>query len=188
MAGPDKANIDLRDPLQGFDVKVTISSLYTPSGAGASAQQLVGAFTSLMFKIVNQTETYLPVNSRIPRHLDGEILVVWSLEQGLVDLNVIRNTFGSDFNNQFKIGRGALIPRAARFDIVWKANLAEADKTAANDTESEATLRLQGNTDLAKSNYKLNYCRVDTFSFGVTAGRHVVANAWQGTAQHISKT
>lgn len=178
---------DLTDPLQGYDVKVMVSSIYTPTGQGASAQQLVGAFTSLMFKIVNQTETYLPVNSRIPRHLDGEILVVWSLEQGLVSLNVIKNTFGSNFNNTFKLGRGQLIPRTARFDIVWSPSLADNDKIAKDDAtgQSEATLRL---ADSASSTYKLKYCRVDTFSFGVTAGRHVVANAWQGTAQHISKT
>lgn len=178
---------ELSDPLQGFDVKVSVSPHMNDKVQG----QLVGAFTSLMFKIVNQTETYLPVNSRIPRHLDGEILVVWSLEQGLVDLNVIKNTFGSHFNDAFKKGRGTLIPRAARFDIVWKANLAEEDAKTASAGESEATVRLDNGTTndpaITTSSYKLNYCRVDTFSFGVTAGRHIVANAWQGTAQHISK-
>lgn len=170
---------ELTDPLQGYDVKVSVSTIL-----GKGNNQLVGAFTSLMFKIVNQTETYLPVNSRIPRHLDGEILVVWSMEQGLVNLNVIKNTFGNDFEAKFKLGRGTLIPRSARFDIVWTPNLADKDKdTLGSPAEGEATLQI---AESHKKTFRLHYCRVDTFSFGVTAGRHIVANAWQGTAQHIS--
>ena len=51
---------------------------------------------------------------------------------------------------------------------------------------NEATFVSNPQEKISGSQYTLKFCRVDTFSFGVTAGRHVVANAWQGTAQHIT--
>lgn len=176
----------LLDPLQGFDIKVSTSTY----AVGAKTAKLVGAFTSLMFKVVNQTETYLPLNSRIPRHLDGEIIVVWSLEQGLVEADVVTNTFGEAFSAEFAKGRGTLIPRSERFDVHFQANLAEIDKAINNEAvfvSNVSSAGVVGNpNNLKDEKYTLKYCRVDTFSFGVTAGRHVVANAWQGTAQHIT--
>jgi hypothetical protein len=178
---------NLRDPLQGYDIKVDVIT-----GAGASGQnarRLVGAFTSLMFKVVNQTETYLPLNSRIPRMLDGEMIVVWSLEQGLIDLAVLRNTFGKEVSEAFQVGRGALIPRQARFSISFRINSPDSTEMVSS-TASDVTFNAGGlnggsNADTTKSLYRLDFCRVDTMNFGVTAGRHVVANTWQGTAQNI---
>lgn len=179
----------LYDPLQGYDIKVSTSDYQL--GAKTSTK-LVGAFTSLMFKVVNQTETYLPLNTRIPRHLDGEVIVVWSLEQGLVEIDIVTNTFGSGFATNFAQGRGTLIPRSERFDIHFQANMAAIDQATNNEATFVSTPASDGinvgvDANFAgKSKYTLKYCRVDTFSFGVTAGRHVVANAWQGTAQHIT--
>lgn len=183
-----------QDPLQGYDIKVT-----TVASNGSSSGALVGAFTSLMFKIVNQTETYLPLNSRIPRMLDGEVIVVWSLEQGLVEMDVVANTFGADFATGFSGGRGSMIPRSRRFNILFEAQAMIGAKaggvdndtywidgpTAAGSQGTGGTLSLaniQGSTALK---YGIMSARVDTFSFGVAAGRHVVANAWQGTAEHL---
>lgn len=185
----------LQDPLQGYDIKVKTSVASTQGGKS----QLVGAFTSLMFKIVNQTETYLPLNSRIPRMLDGEVIVVWSLEQGLVEMNIVANTFGTDFATAFANGRAYKIPRSSRFDIDFQMNaMIAADNGAA--TASAAVWEVGTPADTAKpfisaadargtgtalKGYSIKLCRVDTFSFGVAAGRHVVANAWQGTGQHL---
>lgn len=165
----------LRDPLQGYDIKVQTSN-----------NQLVGAFTSLMFKVVNQTETYLPLNSRIPRMLDGEIIVVWSLEQGLVNTDIVSNTFGPTFAEKFGGPRGTLIPRAQRFNVNFRLNSGDDWTVAGGDEKlnTGSTASTYG-TDLQVD---LMVCRVDTYSFGVTAGRHVVANAWQGTCQHIVVT
>lgn len=186
MADEKREISTLLDPLQGFDIKVTTSTY----AIGAEAAKLVGAFTSLMFKVVNQTETYLPLNSRIPRHLDGEIIVVWSLEQGLVEINIVSNTFGTDFATGFFGGRGTLIPRSERFDVHFLANMASVDQAINNEATFVSNVTTEGVTGGAggreKEQYTLKYCRVDTFSFGVTAGRHIVANAWQGTAQHIT--
>lgn len=181
MAEP---NFDvLRDPLQGYDVNIIVSG----------NKQLVGAFTSLMFKVVNQTETYLPVNSRIPRMLDGELIVVWSLEQGLVNLNLIANTFGGNFANEFAKARGQLIPRSSRFDIRFHSLFPLTELHGTTDIgmntspPSNTTARPAGNGSLQNLNHVIEFCRVDTYSFGVTSGRHVVANAWQGTGQHIKE-
>ena len=188
----------MQDPLQGYDIKVT-----TCNASGDPNSRLVGAFTSLMFKIVNQTETYLPLNSRIPRMLDGEIIVVWSLEQGMVELNVVTNTFGQPFAAGFEKGRGGIIPRSQRFNILFQAN-AMIDSTNNNvdmfyvDTGTGGTSGVLGSTGTAgltaanvsganALKYAIFSCRVDTFSFGVAAGRHVVANAWQGTGEAIKQ-
>lgn len=188
-------NEGLQDPLQGYDIKVSTASA---SGQGGT-NQLVGAFTSLMFKIVNQTETYLPLNSRIPRMLDGEVIVVWSLEQGLVEMSVVANTFGGSFADSFAKGRAYKIPRSSRFDIDFKMNaMIEQSATAVAGASAavwEVGTAATGGpgfipADRAAANtdgYSIKLCRVDTFSFGVAAGRHVVANAWQGTGQHLVK-
>jgi hypothetical protein len=180
----DNLDTHLLDPLQGFDVKVQVISQGTGNTDGTT--RLVGAFTSLMFKMVSQTETYLPLNQRIPRMLDGEIIFVWSLEQGLVDLNIIQNTFGAGVATALKSNRTSLIPRQVRFRIVFESNLANADSThiatAGNDTQFN-----QKASNVTGVQYALNWCRVDTCTFGVAAGRHVVANTWQGTAQTLAQ-
>lgn len=181
------ANTDLLDPLQGMDIKVqVIQSGSTAAGAGQGL--LVGAFTSLMFKIVNQTEVYLPLNSRIPRALDGEIIIVWSLEQGLIDLDILSNTFGSGFASGMNSARGSLIPRSQRFSILFETNTS---KDEVISSSSDQGYRQDSGQISATGNpvvqYALQYCRVDTCNFGVTAGRHIAANTWQGTAQQIGK-
>lgn len=187
-AGQDNFNI-LRDPLQGYDIKIETVKLGL-DGSPTSEGLLVGRFTSLMFKIVNQTETYLPVNSRIPRMLDGELIVVWSLEQGLVNLKLIANTFGLNFAQEFASGRGQLIPRSARFNIKFNSNLSGNEVSTTTDKGLNIADPLTATpTGITKAEFNLQktieYCRVDTYSFGVTSGRNVVANAWQGTGQHI---
>lgn len=169
---------ELLDPLQGFDVKIKTYRIDKPS-----EQQLIGAFTNLMFKVVNATEVYIPVGTRFPRHLDGEVTVVWSLEQGAVKLNVIANTFGEKFAQNFKQGRGFRVPRSRRFDISFSAAFAKGDLDGAG-SKDDAIYRNDYMSNGEK--YRLKYCRVDTYTFGVGPGRHVVANSWQGTAQFLT--
>lgn len=177
-------NEALFDPLQGYDIKVNVQA------EGGQNDQLVGAFTSLMFKVVNQTETYLTLNNRIPRHLDGEIIVVWSMEQGLIDLDVIGNTFGTDFSNGLANPRGpANIPRQTRFKILFQSNTADQypSVTSNQPSNSDTGFRQDFNGSTNKTGtFALLYCRVDTMTFGVAAGRHIVANTWQGTAQSVA--
>lgn len=187
------------DPLQGMDIRVsTVSALSAGTTSTRAGGVLVGAFTSAMFKIVNQTETYLPLNQRIPRHLDGEIIIVYALEQGLVDPAVMTNTFGEAFATALGLGRGFKIPRSSRFNIKFGAEITQ---------DLQGTARLAGDPAIFNNpnfitnggldadgqpmagteelKFTLKNCRVDTFSFGMTSGRHIVANSWQGTAEAL---
>jgi hypothetical protein len=171
----------LRDPLQGYDLKVSVINL---KGKQESTR-LFGAFNSFMWRIVNQTEAYIQLNQRIPRMLDGEIIVVWSLDQGLVNPNVIENTFGKEFADAFKGGRNNVIPRQHRFHIKVDAG---AGSTIANEKLEldEGDFNVAPNGMYAMS-LQLNYARCDTLTFGVAPGKTVAANSWQGTAEGISE-
>ena len=173
------AVIDNTDPIQGFDVQV-YSVAHSALTTGQNSQ-LQGVFTSLMFKVVNQTETYLPLNARIPRHLDGEVIFVWAAEQGLVSSNFMLNTFGKQFEDGIAKGRGNKIPRSARFALVFKVDTAETGNHPATFDNETFVLGTQ-------KYFTLEYCRVDTYSFGVTSGRHVIANSWQGTAEKLQES
>lgn len=167
------------DPFQGFDIKVEV-----PGVSG----QLVGAFTSAMFKIVNQTETYLTLNSRVPRHLDGEIVTVWAAEQGLVNPKPLTNTFGSAFAGAMSsvTARNTRIPRSARFELKFSIGVAPADAQSGTFIAgTTAGDRTQSALQTTTYTFKVKNCKVDTYSFGVTAGRNIVANSWQGTGEGI---
>jgi hypothetical protein len=169
---------ELRDPIQGMDVLVKVIPL---AGDNAGKNVLVGGFTDLMFKIVSQTEAYLPLNTRYPRMLDGEIIVVWSMSRGLISLDVIGSTFGPKFKTAFETGRSAKLPRSTRFDISFSTQFAADDVASLTD---DAIIR--NDTINNGEKYRIKYCRVDTMTFGVTSGRHVAANSWQGTGQWIT--
>lgn len=176
----------LRDPLQGYDIKVTTIE-YDGSGS-----RLMGAFNTFMWRVVSQSEVYLTLNQRIPRHLDGEILTVWSLDQGLVNLNVVSNTFGPLFAK--KLGhenpRAQIIPRQNRFQLVVSANMntVESDTNKIFGEQGFNNSGINGVPQTDGSEYPqlsitLRYARVDTLTFGVAPGRAVAANSWQGTAE-----
>lgn len=176
----------LEDPIQGYDVQV-LSSVAMGNGS-----MLVGRFTSVMFKVVNQTETYLPLNQRIARQLDGEILFVWAAEQGFIHPQFLATTFGGGMASGFGGandtandgtgvgGRAAKINRSVRFNLDFSVDLTK-DRTNGANHEAQFYNTNFGNT----AGFSLKMCRVDTYSFGVTAGRSVVANSWQGTAEQL---
>lgn len=176
------------DPIQGFDVEVNSISA---TGAGSA---LVGRFTSVMFKVVNQTETYLPLNQRIARQLDGELLFVWAAEQGMLHPQFLATSFGAGFSkamdgevgtstvsSPIKSARYNKIPRSERFHLVFRIDLGLDVNITADNTAAFYNSRFTQ----AEHSFQLSYCRVDTYSFGVTSGRNIVANSWQGTAEQL---
>lgn len=171
-----------RDPFQGFDISVKVTPMPGAGGGGG----LEGSFTGFMCRIVNQTEAYLPLNQRIPRMLDGEIIVAWSLEQGMVNDQWVAATYGTNFAQAIKSGRtnGNVIPRQVRFLIEMKTEVGHIKDLG------EASFNSGDGSDAALDwlTIKLHYCRVDTGSFGVVAGRRVAASSWQGTAQSLEAT
>lgn len=176
--------VDTMDPLQGQDVQVFVS---TASGA----QILVGSFTSILVRFVNVTETYIELNQRVPRHLDGEINIVWQLERGMLNMNVLQDTFGFfQVNGQaYGIDRSQKVPRARRFNISFASTVSPDDFLPGEFAggQNGMMMAMAGNAGLGNvppfKTYHLLGCKVDTFSFGATAGRSVVANQWQGTAE-----
>jgi hypothetical protein len=164
------------DPIQGFDVEVTVNQ--------GGSDILVGRFTSILVRVVNVTETYLELNQRMPRHLDGEINIVWQMERGMLNMEVLEQTFGF-FMPQgpgaaLSINRKKNPPRAHRFSVVFAVNSSLSESF--NDTELGA---MWGQGKSKRYSYSLNLCKVDTMSFGATSGRNIVANQWQGTAEEI---
>lgn len=173
-------NLDLKDPIQGFDVDVTVNS-YAPQGSGSGGQLLVGRFTSILVRVVNVTETYLELNQRIPRHLDGEINIVWQCERGMLDTKVLQDTFG--FFGQGGIKRdNTRIQRARRFTISFSVQVADGDFV----DENMRNYNGQRSSNSSITTYRLDFCKTDTMSFGATSGRNIVANQWQGTAEGIT--
>jgi hypothetical protein len=175
----------LRDPLQGYDIKVTVVEPMDGTGTG-SGDRLVGAFNTFMWRLVNQTEAYISLNQRIPRMLDGEVLVVWSLDQGLIDMDVISNTFGNAFAVSFgaEDARSAVTPRQKRFNLKCIASSTVAGGSIPSNTPwGEQGFRDDGAKP--EVSIELKMARVDTLTFGVAPGRAVAANSWQGTAEGV---
>lgn len=168
----------LRDPLQGYDIKVSVTEPADGNNSGTGSR-LLGIFNTFMWRLVNQTEAYISLNQRIPRMLDGEVLVVWSLDQGLVNMKVIENTFGGAFATSFAgdDARSHVQPRQKRFNLVCEQQLVAGEVTGEEGFRSEGrkTTRIE-----------LKMARVDTLTFGVAPGRAVAANSWQGTAEGVN--
>jgi hypothetical protein len=180
MAARDLTDLELRDPVQGFDCTVEVVSIGTDD-------VLTGSFTGFMCKIINQTEAYLPLGTRVPRMLDGEILIAWSLEQGLQHPRVLANTYGKAFAEAYGSAksRQTPVPRQRRFNIKMNTTVLHmpADSTSWSEvTYNPGDLKKQ----YSKLELTLRYCKVDTGSFGVMAGRRVAASSWQGSGEGIS--
>lgn len=170
----------IRDPLQGYDIQVEVTEPKDGNESGAGSR-LLGKFNTFMWRLVNQTEAYISLNERIPRMLDGEVLVVWSLDQGLINMDVVSNTFGKDFATSFagSDARAKVQPRQKRFNLVCKGTL------ASGTTTGEEGFQLGGTEKRPGVKIELKMARVDTLTFGVAPGRAVAANSWQGTAEGV---
>jgi hypothetical protein len=177
-------NANMTDPIQGFDVDVTVFSYN--SSSGASQQVLVGRFTSILVRVVNVTETYLELNQRMPRHLDGEINIVWQMERGMLNTGVLEETFGFFSGDQIGRNEVSRIKRAARFSIDFRVQTGQEDFVDQQMKSWNGQIKyLNEKSGNAKKTYRLHLCKTDTMSFGATSGRNIVANQWQGTAEGI---
>jgi hypothetical protein len=133
-------NIGL-DPIQGFDIAAWVQD----SASGQLA--LFGDFQSITLTIRDSTETYLPLGTRFPVYLNGEIQIAFVIEQGLVDMNFMQRTFGVQ-----NMVREQLVTRGPRFQLTFDANAYElnknyvdiASKTGA--AQSEINYRTGGTT------------------------------------------
>lgn len=181
------STIDLRDPFQGFDIKVLVREVSASGNVfnPAATEVLGGAFTGFMCRITCQTEAYLPLGQRTPRMLDGELIVVWSLEQAMVNSKVMAATFGTNTATAYAAGRGATpIPRQRRFNIEMEASI---DASTLTDM-TETTFNAGDAGVVGVLKLDLFYARVDTGSFGVMAGKRMASSSWQGVAEFVKAT
>lgn len=190
-------NNAILDPLQGFDADVWILDQATGKNI------LVGRFTSFQLTVRNSTEPYLEFNQRIPRYLDGELQIGWVCERGLLDVRVIEQTFGFE-----TLSRELRLNRQPRFNITVQISAAELDSdsfpTGANGQEVQNGTIQNGelaigtptsfSQETPRNNYArrkaagelvLQYCKLDSFTMGMMAGRSVIANRWEGLAEGI---
>ena len=200
-------NIGL-DPIQGFDIAAWMQD----SASGQLA--LFGDFQSITLTIRDSTETYLPLGTRFPVYLNGEIQIAFVIEQGLVDMNFMQRTFGVQ-----NMVREQLVTRGPRFQLTFDANAYELNKNYLDvaqkngSTQSEINYRTGGTTfnqivggsndrfvesnlvgsnssytsqvPLAQGRYELQRCKIDSLSVGIMPGRRVIAQRWEGVAEGI---
>lgn len=185
-------NNAILDPMQGFDADVWVIDQATGN------YNLVGRFTSIQFTVRNATEPYLELNQRVPRLLDGEFQFGWVIERGMLDARVLEQTFGYN-----AITRELRNNRNVRFQIsfaVAAPELQTSGQTVANETAesfgertSVASSTSKNDTPLgttfsnrvAVGEYLLTFCKVDSFTLGINAGRNVIANRWEGMCEGI---
>lgn len=174
MAGTIKSITDHAgpDPIQGFDVDCWVSD------ASDGTMILFGSFTSIVVTIRNATEAYLGLNERIPRYLDGEVQIAWVMEKGMLDVNVLKQSFG--FSEMTRMIR---FNRSPRFQITFNTN-------TYGELNKKVTLlsALQPITDPMRDpdgRIELVRAKLDSFHFAATSGKQVVATQWQGVCEGI---
>lgn len=182
-------NNAILDPMQGFDADVWVIDQAT------GKYNLVGRFTSIQLTIRNATEPYLELNQRVPRLLDGEFQFGWVLERGMLDSRVLEQTFGYN-----AITRELRNNRNARFQISFNVQAPELQnkgRTVANEEASDFGQQVSNaygganitnkvfHERLAIGEYLLTFCKVDSFTLGINAGRNVIANRWEGMCEGI---
>ncbi|MFB6284786.1 MAG: hypothetical protein ABEK59_12805 [Halobacteria archaeon] len=195
------------DPLQGYDADVWAIDQATGTWS------LVGRFTSIELVFRNTTRPYIEFNQRVMRQLDGNFMIGWTMERGLLDGRVLQNTFG-----YHKISRTDRINRHPRMQIVFQLNAPELsqDKNFANTTNYTATqapnqspvnsnftnaaANVQGQDDRGTSEFVedsnnnavtrdttsmmvLKFCKVETFTIRAEAGDEVISNRWEGVSE-----
>lgn len=167
------------DPIQGFDVDVWVQD-QSSSGDDPTAGNLIlaGSFTSIVVTIRNATEAYLELNQRIPRYLDGEVQIAWVMEKGLLDINVIKQTFG--FSN---MDRATRFNRSPRFTITFNVNDSNELNTTGIGTPYSSIMDKVSR--MPEGRFILSHAKVDSWHFAATSGKQVVATQWQGVAEGI---
>ncbi len=94
-----------KQPLQGYDVKVSV--------IGTNGPELVGEFQEASVTITNDTEEYVEMGERIAMLLDGQITIEGKLKRGCLYVDAINRIYG-----QKSLRRGDAIAASPRFTIM----------------------------------------------------------------------
>lgn len=118
------------DPIQGYDIAAWLQDTATGKIA------LFGDFQSITLTIRDSTETYLPLGTRFPVYLNGEVQIAFVIEQGLVDMNFMQRTFGVQ-----NMVREQLVTRGPRFQLTFDANAYELNENYIGGNVSNPTIQ-----------------------------------------------
>lgn len=158
-------------PLQGYDVGVWVED----EAPRANKSTLLGQFTSIIITFKNASEPYIPVGSRQPIYLDGEMQIAFALEKGLLDALVFQQTVGFRRIHQ----RNRYI-RSPRFKITFAMDPVD---WMALDEDSHFFGELIRRYPSGR--FVLEGCKIDNFQVVGTSGKSVVATRWEGVAEGI---
>ena len=160
-------------PLQGYDVGVWVRDLGYNGGTGNTV--LLGQFNSIVITVRNISDPYVAVGFRQPLYLDGEVQIAFTLEKGLLDMDVFTETFG--FNRMHREFR---FNRTPRFEISFCVD--PVDWVALSQTSYQLN---EGITRKPVGRFVLGGCKIEAFNLGASAGKSVVATQWHGVAHSI---
>ena len=172
-SGSNTVNIGGLDPLQGYDVGVWIKDVGYRGNTGRSV--LVGQFSSIVIAIKNVSDPYMAVGYRQPLYLDGEVQISFTLEKGLLDIDIFTETFGfAQFDREFRFNR------TPRFEITFA--LDPVDWHALYKPGYQFGEKLERKP---VGRFVLGRCKFETLNIGATSGKNVVATQWNGIAHSI---
>ncbi len=175
-----------RDPIQGHDVLIKTRGKSNGQDDGVPQNGFDDtSFTDILVKIVNQSEAILILGSRNPRYADGENIIVYSMSGPMTSLKFIGKTFGNHFAGSLKKGRKYRTPRHSRFDIDFKVDIPNGTPGGEQGFNNDEFISAQGVVKHTEDKITLGYCRCDTLSFGVAAGKGYAVQTWQGTAESL---
>jgi len=94
----------MSDPIQGFDVSVSV--------LGPNGPELVGEYKEIEIRVKHNVEKYEETGERIARLLDGDIEISGKLKRGWMHVDVLRRVLGYS-----ALRRGQKIGAQPRFTI-----------------------------------------------------------------------
>jgi hypothetical protein len=215
------------DPFQGFDCEVWVqradlAGIQNPktgnfdqravanylthdefdSGLTQGGMILLGQFTGVHISLRMTTEPYSEYDSRGPVYMDGEAQISWRLEKGLVNMDVLRETFGMSV-----FGRRVHFNVSPRLNITFNINTAsfnfESDRPGqyTNELNRQVSFGSQPAFYTPDSGYVpeplpsftrhvngrmvMKACKVDMWNMIAQGGRHVVSTDWSGVAEEL---
>jgi hypothetical protein len=167
------ANSNGPAPLQGYDVGVWVTDVGYNNRASRAA--LLGQFTNIVITVRNISDPYMAVGYRQPLYLDGEVQIAFTLEKGLLDIDVFTETFGFD-----RFERDRRFNRTPRFDITFSMD--PVDWNALGEASKEFNEVIMRKP---VGRFVLSSCKIESFHLGASAGKSVIATQWQGIAHGI---
>lgn len=174
------------DPIQGFDVGIFVKD------EGSGQEILLGQFNTIEVLVKIAAEPYKAVGYNMPIYLDGEIQITFTLEKGLLDINVLEETLGfSKFSYKNGYFRTPRLEIRFVVDPVDAYALSQPSKGLFEYKDPSHKSTSEGDNArkrMPSGQFVLREAKIEEWGIGARAGRQVVVNQWRGVAQEIDVT